>query len=159
MAVLQDPAGATLTAAQAASRYTVVPQVTQVVMTQTIWETYQPEGTNKGHGKYRRPKFAIGRTYPKSEIDAYFAAGSGPTITTVSPASLAVAGNTLVTVKGTNLDKATGVTVGGTAGTAMQIISPNELRFRSPAKAAATGVPVVVTGVPADSAAKNVTVA
>lgn len=83
-----------------------------------------------------------------------------PTIASkVSPAgNLGVAGGTVVTLSGDNLGGSTGVTVGGTAATAVTVLSETQIRFTAPAKAAGT-YPVVVVNPAGNSAGFNVTYA
>ncbi len=71
----------------------------------------------------------------QSDIDALYPPA---TIAGVSPTSVPAAGGTVVTIKGTNLDGVTSVTFGGTAGTALTIVSRTELRVTTPAKTAGT---------------------
>ncbi len=66
------------------------------------------------------------------------AAVAAPTVTAVAPTSGSAAGGTVVTVTGTNLLGATKATFGGTAGTAVTVVSATQLKVTSPAHA--TGV-------------------
>ncbi|MFK0279551.1 IPT/TIG domain-containing protein [Streptomyces sp. NPDC090499] len=56
-----------------------------------------------------------------------------PTITTLSPSTGPIAGGTVVTIVGTDLDSATGVTFGTGAGTALVVESDTELTVTTPA--------------------------
>lgn len=56
----------------------------------------------------------------------------------LSPSTGGTAAGTVVTVVGYNLNGVTSVTVGGTAATAVTVLSDRELRFTAPAKAAGT---------------------
>lgn len=67
-----------------------------------------------------------------------------PTVVSLSPSSVGVAGGALVIVNGSKFTGATGVTVGGTAATAFIVESPSRLIFTAPAKSAGS-YPVVVT--------------
>jgi hypothetical protein len=69
---------------------------------------------------------------------------SPPVVTQVSPSTGLAAGGTAVTISGWNLTGATGVTFGGTAATAVVVVSPNTITATSPAHAAGT-VDVQVT--------------
>lgn len=83
-----------------------------------------------------------------------------PTITgKESPAgNLAAAGGDVVVLTGDNFGGSTGVTVGGTAATAVQVLSETRIQFTAPAKAA--GAHAVVVANPAgNSAGFNVTYA
>jgi hypothetical protein len=75
-----------------------------------------------------------GQEVPESEIDGLFVAA---TITDITPATGPAAGGTVVTIDGTNLAGAEGVTFGGTAGTAFKRISNTRVQVTTPAKAAA----------------------
>lgn len=65
------------------------------------------------------------------------------TYTSKTPSSGPAAGGTVVTITGTNLDGASGVTFGGTAGTAFSVVDRQTLRVTSPAKVAGVH-PVVI---------------
>ena len=67
-----------------------------------------------------------------------------PTVTTVAPATGALAGGNTVTITGTNFTGASGVTFGGTAATAVTFISATQITVTAPARAAGQ-VDVVVT--------------
>lgn len=73
----------------------------------------------------------------------YTAAGI-PVVTSVSPASTTVAGGTVVSITGSGFTGATGVTFGGTAGTAVTVLSDTSLLVTAPAHAAGV-VDVLVT--------------
>jgi hypothetical protein len=80
------------------------------------------------------------------EITHPYPAGAAvPTVTSVTPANLAVAGGTLVEVTGNGFTGTTGVTIGGTAVTAFDVISDTIIEVEAPAHAAASGLAVVVT--------------
>lgn len=77
-----------------------------------------------------------GQRYRTSELDSWFAAAD---ITGVSPsAGVAAAGGTTITLTGIGLDGITAITVGGTAATAVTVVSPSRVTFAAPAKAAGT---------------------
>ncbi|WP_084361395.1 glycosyl hydrolase family 95 catalytic domain-containing protein [Herbiconiux solani] len=84
-----------------------------------------------------------------------------PVVSSIEPASGPLAGGTRVTLRGTGLLGATGVTVGGAAGVAgaagaaFEVVSDTELRFTTPAVPAGTAgaVPVVVVHPNGDSVA------
>jgi IPT/TIG domain len=67
-----------------------------------------------------------------------------PTVTAIAPAVGPIAGGTTVTLTGIGFKTATGVTVGGVAGTALAIASDTSLTFVTPATTAGAQ-PVVVT--------------
>jgi hypothetical protein len=70
---------------------------------------------------------------------------AAPVITSISPTSGPLAGGTSVTVTGTGLTKASGVTVGGLAGVGLVVASDTSLSFNTPASVAGPAA-VVVTG-------------
>ena len=62
-----------------------------------------------------------------------FTYGSAPTISTVAPSSGPIAGNTAITIKGTNfVTGATTVKVGGVAATRVVVVSPNVITANTP---------------------------
>lgn len=67
-----------------------------------------------------------------------------PSISGITPATGAVAGGTVVTINGSDFTGATGVTFGGTPGTALNVVSDSQIKVTAPAHAAGS-VPVVVT--------------
>jgi hypothetical protein len=77
-----------------------------------------------------------------------------PTVTTLTPASGATAGNTLVTITGTNFQSGATVTVGGSAATSVVFVNSTTLRARTPAHAAGK-VSVVVTNPTAQAGTLN----
>lgn len=69
-----------------------------------------------------------------------------PTIVgSLSPATGVAAGNTTVTITGTNLTGTTGVTFGGTAGTTVVVVSDTSVTVHTPAKTAGTYDVVLTT--------------
>lgn len=67
-----------------------------------------------------------------------------PTVDSIDPAEGAAAGGTEVHIYGANFDGTTGVTFGGTAGTALDVVNDGEIVVTTPAHAAGA-VDVVVT--------------
>ena len=71
-----------------------------------------------------------------------------PSVTTISPASGSVSGGTALTITGTDFTGATGVTIGGVAGTSFSVDSDTQISVTTPARtgndAAIGRVPVVV---------------
>lgn len=86
-------------------------------------------------GRGRARAFYAGQVVRQSEIDALYPAA---TVDTLTPATGLAAGGTVVTIKGTNLDGVTGVTFGGTAGTAYTYVDQETIRVTTPAKTAGT---------------------
>lgn len=78
------------------------------------------------------------------QADMGFSAGL-PIIASVAPASLAVDGGTLVTIKGQSLTGATAVTFDGTAATSFTVIDSQTISAVAPAHAAGAGLAVTVT--------------
>lgn len=56
-----------------------------------------------------------------------------PTISSLAPTTGPLAGGTVVTINGNNFMGATGVTFGGTAGTALSVETDNRLKVTAPA--------------------------
>lgn len=68
-----------------------------------------------------------------------------PTVTGISPNSGTTGGGASVTITGTNLTGATGVTIGGTAVTSYTVVSTTSITATTPAHAAGTASVVVTT--------------
>jgi hypothetical protein len=68
-----------------------------------------------------------------------------PTVSSVSPSSGPTVGGTSVTITGTNLSGATGVTIGGAAATGFVVVSNTTITAMTPAGAAGTASVVVTT--------------
>jgi hypothetical protein len=69
-----------------------------------------------------------------------------PVVSTITPSTVAPAGNVTVTVTGSGFTGATGVRVGTTAATGVTVVSDTSLRFVAPAQPAGTTAHVTVTG-------------
>ena len=72
--------------------------------------------------------------------------GTGPVVTSVSPASGPVTGGTVVTIKGTGFTGATSVSFGGTAASSYTVICANSITAIAPAHSAGAVYIVVTTG-------------
>ena len=90
-----------------------------------------------------------GGTVTKTAAFTYIAA---PTITSVSPSSGPLAGGTSITITGTNLTGATGVTVGGVAATSVVVVNATSITALTPVGTA--GSKDVVVNTPGGSATK-----
>lgn len=112
------------------------------ILTEDLYATRRFDAVNDGKvdGSIKTILAKAGAVMTQGEIDALFPAA---TVDSVTPATGGVAGGTVVTVKGTNLDGVTSVTFGGTAGTVLTLVSPTELKVTTPAKTAGA-VPVAV---------------
>jgi hypothetical protein len=75
----------------------------------------------------------------------YPATAAVPTVTAIEPDTLATAGGTLARITGNRFTGTTGVTVGGTAVTAFDVISDTTIEVEAAAHTAGTNLPVVVT--------------
>ncbi len=122
-------------------------------LTAPIYETYslngEKPGTNFESGK--RLLFKTGDVLTQTQIDNLFQAAG---VATVSPASGPAAGNTVITVTGTNLAGASGITVGGVACTEFTVLSNTQVRGKTGAHAAgAVSVVVADDSGPATKAA------
>jgi hypothetical protein len=103
-----------------------------VVLPQDIYEHFTLPGEDGKSG--RKLAFNAGQVVRQSEIDRFYPA---VTIDLISPATGPAAGGTVVTITGTNLHLATGVTFGGTSGTAFAVANDGlSLVVTSPAKTA-----------------------
>ena len=113
----------------------------QMRITEDVYETkaYGP-GDGRPEGSRHHLLYQVGTVVPQSEIDRLYTAA---TIATVVPATGAVAGNTTVTITGTNLDGVSAVNFGATPGTALKILSSTQIQVKTPAASAgAVGVTV-----------------
>lgn len=88
----------------------------------------------------QRLLFHSGQLVKASDIDGLFKTA---TVDTVAPAGGLAAGGTAVTITGTNLGGVEGVTFGGTAATAVVVVSNERVTCTAPAHAAGS-VNVVV---------------
>lgn len=105
---------------------------TKYKLTAPIFETYSLYGEGT-HQMGRRLKWRANQIVTQSEIDALYSAAS---VSTVSPATGLAAGNTQVTITGTNLSGVEGVTFGGTAATNVKVVNDNTVTCKTPAHAA-----------------------
>jgi len=82
-----------------------------------------------------------------------------PAVTGVSPVYGSIAGAQIITITGTDLTGATGVTIGGTAATGIVVDSATQIRVTTPAHAAGAADVLVTTGggTSANTAADNFT--
>jgi hypothetical protein len=93
--------------------------------------------------------------YDAQKQDALLRAGKtlpAAVVNTVTPATGPAAGGTVVTISGDNFFNATGVTFGGTAGTAFTKVNDNTVKVTTPAKAA--GAYSVVVNAPGGNGTK-----
>lgn len=112
------------------------------VISADIYETKDYGASDpKPEGSIKTLKYKAGQVLTQRQIDALFDPAK---IISVSPASGAQVGGTVVTIKGEHLDGVTSVTFGGTAGTALTVVSQRELKVTTPAK---TAGPVTVAAV------------
>lgn len=114
----------------------------EVVVTQDLYRTqkYGPTDSDPD-GALRTLLCRAGAVMRQSEVNALFPAA---TISTVTPSGGPAAGGTVVTITGTNLDGVTAVQFGGTAGTALTVVSPTRIQVTAPAGAAGAKDVVVV---------------
>lgn len=82
----------------------------------------------------------------------YPAGAAVPTVTSIDPGTLAVAGGTLATITGNRFTGTTGVTIGGTAVTAFDVINDTTIEVEAAAHTAAANLPIVVTNATGASA-------
>ena len=87
----------------------------------------------QAEGSIKTLLFRSGTVIRQRTIDDLFPAA---VVSGFTPANGPAAGGTVVTITGEDLDGVTGVTFGGTAGTALTVVSAKEIRVTSPAKVA-----------------------
>lgn len=133
-----DASGNTLNETELRALLTEETQETVYEVEQDIYQRFAFDGTSTEGGQ--KLLFHSGQRVKESDVDALFVAA---TVTTISPNTGAAAGGTVVTITGTNLFGVEGVTFGGVAGTALQILSNTQLKVTTPAHAA--GAVAVVT--------------
>ncbi|MFI8265277.1 IPT/TIG domain-containing protein [Streptomyces sp. NPDC085665] len=92
-------------------------------------------------GSIKTLKYKAGAVLRQSQVDALFPPAS---IAAISPATGPVAGGTVVTITGTNLDGVADVKFGSTAGTALKVLTSGRLQVTTPAGSA--GAVSVVVG-------------
>lgn len=98
-----------------------------------VTSDYEQRASKLPEGDKKQLLYRAGAVVDQADIDRLFAAA---TVTAMSPTSGPAAGGTVVTITGTDLDGVNSVTFGGTAGTALTIVSRTEIRVTSPAKVA-----------------------
>lgn len=112
----------------------------KVKVLESVYELSTPSGT-----KYppitRKLKFRAGQVIRQSQWDACWPAA---TIASVSPATGAAAGNTLITIKGSGFTPGSTVAVGGVSCTSVTVVDDGKITCRTGAHAAGA-VDVVVT--------------
>lgn len=101
-------------------------------LNQPIYQTYPLSG-EKSFESGRRLLWRSGKIVTQADIDALYKAAA---VTSVSPATGPTAGGATVTVNGSNLGGVEGVTFGGTAATAVTVLSESQVRCVTPAKSA-----------------------
>ena len=112
-----------------------------LTITQDVWEQVpliHERGPDTGEaalteGSQHKLKWKAGFKIRTSELDRQF---PPTTVTSVTPATGAVAGGTVVTIKGTYLNEASTFTIGGVATTGLVRVSPSEVRVTTGAHAA-----------------------
>ena len=97
-------------------------------------------------GNVRVSVTTAGGTSQTTPADVYRYASPLPAVTSISPASGAAAGNTIVTVNGSGFTGATKVTFGGATGSSISVnAAGTQLTVKSPAGTAGSSVDVQVT--------------
>lgn len=143
MAILAADGTTVLSKSALQALMTTVPS-TKLTVGQDIYETYNyaPYKDNfKTFDGERRIKFKAGQIIDQADLDALYPAAS---IASISPATGAAAGSTPVTIKGLNLDGASGAAIGGVALTSFVVVNNTTITGVSGAHAAGT-VNVTVT--------------
>lgn len=113
----------------------------EVKLTMDLYDrhTYGRTDANPA-GSIPRLLYKAGTVLRQSTLDNLF---QPALITGITPLTSLLAGGTVVTVHGSGLDGVTGVTVGGTAATAVTVVNDRELRFTTPAKTAGSHAIVI----------------
>ncbi|MER5649707.1 IPT/TIG domain-containing protein [Streptosporangium sp. NPDC002524] len=134
--------GTQLTKSAAAAKVASVPVTDPIVrVTENLYVGKRHDGTRFPEGG--RSLFATaGELIPQSRLDAQFV---DATITSVTPATGLAAGNTLLTIKGTNFTPGSAPAVGGTAATSVTVVDEFTITCRSPAKTAGAYAVTVTT--------------
>ena len=143
MTSIVDANGNVLTAAALKAKASTVSQPVLRSFTEDIYETYTLPGDAVAETR-KRKKYYAGQQVYDTALDANVAYTAG-TITSTSPATLAAAGGTVLTINGTGFHGVTAITFGGTAGTNIKKLSSTKLQVTSPAKTAGSVALVVTT--------------
>lgn len=122
---------------------TVAPAKVPLQVTQDLFVTsdFESRASTRPEGDKTQLLYRTGATVFQGDIDALYPPA---TVTSISPVNGPLAGGTVVTINGTNLDGVTAVTFGGTPGTTLTVVSNKQIRVTSPAKAAGAAAVVVV---------------
>ena len=121
-----DASGNPLTKSTVQGYLTDVP-VEYATIDHDVYESFNfpPYGSNFAtFDGERRLKWKAGQVIRKSEIDDAYPTA---TFASISPATGAAAGGTPVTIKGTHLDGASGVTIGGNAITNFKVVNDSTI--------------------------------
>lgn len=150
MAKLVKADGSTVTQASYTGSQTPVDLGNDYVVPYDIYELTSFPGVPASSGRRRKAlKYSAGQRISQKQLDDLFAE---PTVTSVSPNTGALAGGTVVTIRGTNLLDATGVTI-GVAATEVTPVSETELKATTAATTA--GAKNVVVTTPAGNVTLN----
>jgi hypothetical protein len=111
---------------------TEVPQAKVYTAGVDYFEHYQLDGESAVE---RGKKLVVkaGGTITEAQVDALFPTAR---VDSITPAAGGTAGGTVVTIRGSNLEGASGVTFGGVAGTAFSLQKDGSLRVTTPATTA-----------------------
>ncbi|MET7335947.1 IPT/TIG domain-containing protein [Nonomuraea sp. NPDC005650] len=128
--------GGQLTKTAAAAKTSAVPVTDPVIkVNENLYEGVRPDGSAWPPAG-RKLKFFEGQLIKQSELDALFPAAA---ITSITPATGAVAGGTNVTIRGKNFTPtaaANAVTFGGTNATNIKVVDDTTITCTTPAKTA-----------------------
>lgn len=129
MGRLFDAAGDELTQAEFTAQNTEVTMPSTYTVGADVFEDRPIPGSEK---HFRVLKFTEGSTITQAQVDAAYVEG---TITSTVPDTGGTAGGTNVTITGTGLLEAQGVTFGGTAATNVVVVSDTTITCTTPAHA------------------------
>lgn len=138
MTSLRDTSGNTLNKTELLALMTEQTQAKVYLVNADILQKFTQDG-GSFEGAEKLLMYS-GQYVTQAFVDALFKAA---TATSISPASGLAAGGTVVTITGTNLAGVEGVTFGGTAGTALVVVSETQIRVTTPAKTAGAYTVVV----------------
>lgn len=140
MTTIQKADGTVLTQTVFNSTYRSGATVTVYTATEDLYRTEWVPGGALDHTTRKLWKRA-GEVMTDAEMADAF---KEPTITGISPTGGTTAGSTVITITGTNLYDTTGITVGGSAATALTKVDNEHIKCTTPAHAGGA-VDVVLT--------------
>ena len=133
MASIRNNAGDQISKTQLIALLTAVPQPNKYTVNENIFRLFRTPGVAADSESQRELLLHVGQTITQKQLDDLFPAG---TFLSITPATGPIAGGTVVTIKGTNLGGASGVTFGGVAGTDFDVVDEDTIKVTTPATTA-----------------------